>query len=109
MELVEPDVGGHIVNRYEVQSMYMDYPIEVVVSKSSRRMSSVHIRTIPPGMNDTQFEYYSDVMLKERITRAIKESPLWYTIVLRCTDMDKVHNMADYAAEVYYDIFRHEA
>jgi hypothetical protein len=23
--------------------------------------------------------------------------------------MDKVHNMADYAAEVYYDIFRHEA
>lgn len=109
MELIEPEVKGQIVNRYEVESIYMDFPIEVVISKSTRRSAEAHIRTIPPGMSDTQYEYFRDVMLEERITRTVKQTPLWCTITVRSPDIEDAHDIADYAAEVYYDIFCHEA
>lgn len=107
MSVVEPEIKGTISNRYSFMSDYMSYPIEIIIENINKNKFIIHFRTIPPGMNDIQIEYWSDVMYEEERIKNWNKNKLWVSLVPESNNINETQEIADYCSEVYYDIYNH--
>lgn len=87
----------------------MDYPLEVVYEDKNYHITTIHIRTIPPGLSLSNEDYWMDVIKQYKEVRAFECRDLWYSIHVSTEDFDITRDIAEYAAEAYYNIYNHKA
>lgn len=109
MGVVEPPIKSTVLDRGRVQTKAMDYSMEVVYEERNHSVKTIHIRTIPPGLTETNLDYWMEVVNEYDEVRAFECKDLWVTVHVTASSMDVLEDTAKYAAEAYYNIFNNLA
>lgn len=106
MSVVDPSgETSQTIDRHKIQTHVMDHPLEVVYCYTENSNFVIHIRTIPPGLSDTNVNYWMDVVSQYEEVKAIESSDLWISLYIIEEDFERVKEIAKYSTEAYYNIF----
>lgn len=82
----------------------MDHKVDYVIENRNRSITTLHFKTVPPGLKDDSKQLWIDIISQRDEIRAIEIGQVWNLIHLNRASIDNIQDTIRFCIENYYNL-----
>lgn len=99
-----PPSNPNIADRSNIQTKAMEHKVDYVIENRNRSITTLHFKTIPPGLGSDSKQLWIDIISQRDEIRAIEIGKVWNLVHFNRCYIDDIQDSIRFCIENYYNL-----